>query len=116
MFVDENKRSLISSFCSSTSIYTLHQCHLGLKRLVANRPLCVCNDSKLSRMYKVYQLSNRVEVYTKIKLVLFGVFVLETTLLKVITFALFTNPVLFGKLFGTFLQVPEKIVFLVTWD
>ena len=36
MLVDENKTSLISSFCSSTSNCTLQHCHLCLQRLVAN--------------------------------------------------------------------------------
>ena len=36
MLVDENKRFLISSFCSSTSNCTLQYCYLCPKRLVAN--------------------------------------------------------------------------------
>ena len=36
MLVDENKRFLISSFCSSTSNCTLQHCYLCPKRLVAN--------------------------------------------------------------------------------
>ena len=36
MLVDENKRFLISAFCSSTSYCTLHDCYLCPWRLVAN--------------------------------------------------------------------------------
>ena len=36
MLVDENKRFLISSFCSSTSNCTLQHCYLCPSRLVAN--------------------------------------------------------------------------------
>ena len=36
MLVDENKRFLISSFCSSTSNCTLQHCYLCPWRLVAN--------------------------------------------------------------------------------
>ena len=39
MLVDENKRFLISSFCSSTSNCTLQHCYLCPSRLVANH-LC----------------------------------------------------------------------------
>ena len=36
MLVDENKRFLISSFCSSTSNCTLQHCYLCPSRLAAN--------------------------------------------------------------------------------
>ena len=36
MLVDENKASLISSFCSSTRSRTFHYCYLCLYRLVEN--------------------------------------------------------------------------------
>ena len=39
MLVDENKRFLISSFCSSTSNCTLQHCYRCPKRLVANHLL-----------------------------------------------------------------------------
>ena len=44
MLVDKNKRSLIGFFCSSTSICTLHHCHLNVKRLVKNHLWDVFNQ------------------------------------------------------------------------
>ena len=41
MLVDENKRFLISSFCSSTSNCTLQHCYLCPRRLAANHLLFV---------------------------------------------------------------------------
>ena len=41
MLVEENKRFLISSFCSSTSYCTLQHCYLFPQRLVANHLLAI---------------------------------------------------------------------------
>ena len=59
MLVDENKRFLISSFCSSTSNCTLQHCYLCPLRLVANHlldkiPLTVCSTLLSSLALKYF--------------------------------------------------------------
>ena len=59
ILVDENKRFLISSFCSSTSNCTLQHCHLCPLRLVANHLFTsIFRDSLLNILISHKQLSS----------------------------------------------------------
>ena len=63
MLVDENKRFLISSFCSSTSICTLKHCYLCPWRLVANHLFSLYLQNEASQGTKLCNYFHFYSIY-----------------------------------------------------